>query len=294
MPRMHDHEVDTDPALVRTLLAQQFPHWADLPIRRIDSSGTDHAIYRLGDDIAARLPLIHWATAQAEKEALWLPLLAPQLPVAIPTPLAMGEPGHGYPWRWAVHAWLPGANPGADTDLVALAEDAAALILAIREIDPGGRELPKASGGAALLRARDEAMQTRMLQLADEYDVAALSAAWARDFGAAQAWKGPRAIIHGDLSPGNLILTHGKLSGLIDFGFFGLGDPATDIRIAWSVFSGASRARFRDALGVDDDTWIRARAWALAHGVMALAYYRNTNPGICAVARRIIGEVLAD
>lgn len=297
MPRMHADEVDSDPSLVKRLLAAQFPHLADLPIRRIASTGTDHAIYRLGDALAARLPLIHWALAQAEKEALWLPLLAPQLPVALPEPIAIGEPGEGYPYRWPIHSWLDGKSVrDADCDLTALARDAAALILAMRAVDPRGHDLPKASGGTALLRSRAETVLARVPQLAsiEGVDAPAVSEALRRDLAAARDWKGPRAIIHGDLSPGNLIIRAGKLAGLIDFGFLGLGDPASDLRIAWTVFRGASRGVFRDALGADDAIWRRARGWALEQAVMQITYYEHTSPGLAAIARETMAEAILD
>src|SRR5277367_4066854 len=121
--KMHAAEIDTDASLVRRLLAAQFPQWADLPIERVRSGGTDNAIYRLGDDMAARLPLIERAIAQADKEYLWLPRFAPRLPLAIPVPLAIGMPAEGYPWRWSVCRWLPGEN--AIVEPIANLEDAA-------------------------------------------------------------------------------------------------------------------------------------------------------------------------
>src|SRR5438045_2567318 len=108
--KMHADEVDTDVSLVGRLLATQFPQWADLPIRPVRSAGTDNAIYRLGDALAVRLPRIHWAVGQVDKEQQWLPRLAPLLPLAIPVPLAKGTPAEGYPWHWSVYGWLEGEN----------------------------------------------------------------------------------------------------------------------------------------------------------------------------------------
>ena len=132
--KMHADEVDTDPSLVRRLLADQFPQWADLPIDPVESSGTDNAIYRLGEDMAVRLPRIHGGTGTIDKELRWLPMLAPLLPVAISRPLAKGSPGQGYPWHWSVHRLAgrrererrtagrsrrPGAGPGRLRDRAA-------------------------------------------------------------------------------------------------------------------------------------------------------------------------------
>jgi aminoglycoside phosphotransferase (APT) family kinase protein len=143
---MHVDEVDTDASLVRRLLAAQFPQWADLSIEPVASTGTDNAIYRLGDDMAVRLPRIGWATGQVDLEQRWLPTLAPRLPVAIPVVLARGEPAEGYPWHWSVQRWLRGENPvvGCDPDPASLASDAAQVIAALQSTDhvdgpPAGR-----------------------------------------------------------------------------------------------------------------------------------------------------------
>ena len=134
LPKMHDDEVETDVELVRRLLAEQFPQWAELPIRPVDSYGTDHDIYRLGDDLAARLPRIEWATGQAAKEAQWLPKLAPHLPLAVPVQLATGQPAEGYPFEWSVYEWLPGENAnGTIDDLDRAAVDLAAFVTALRD-----------------------------------------------------------------------------------------------------------------------------------------------------------------
>ena len=134
---MHENEVHTDKTLVRSLLKTQFPRWADLPIERVASAGTDNALYRLGDGLVVRLPRIHWAAGQVAKEYQWLPKLAPALPLAIPEPLVMGDPGEGYPWHWAVHRWLPGENATLDhiTDIDQATRDLAGFILALRQID---------------------------------------------------------------------------------------------------------------------------------------------------------------
>src|SRR5262245_46714548 len=135
---MHEGELSTDAGLVRALLEQQFPKWAGLPIERVPSSGTDNALYRLGDDMVVRLPRIEWATGGIGKDFRWLPVLAPLLPVAIPTPLARGRPAAGFPWEWGVYSWLPGANPALGAGGPALARDLARFVGALREIDTAG------------------------------------------------------------------------------------------------------------------------------------------------------------
>ena len=125
--KMHVDEVHTDAGLVRRLLAAQFPEWAGLSIDRVSSSGTDNALYQLGDDMVVRLPRIHRAVGGVRNEQEWLPKLAQLLPVAIPVPLAKGEPGEGYEWQWSVYRWLEGetASPDRVQDLRSLAVDLA-------------------------------------------------------------------------------------------------------------------------------------------------------------------------
>ncbi len=142
---MHADEVDTDVSLVRRLLAAQFPDWADLQIEPVPSSGTDHAIYRLGDNMAVRLPRTHRVTGQVDKEHQWLPRLAPLLPLATPVPLAKGMPGEGYPWHWSVYRWLGGENATVERigDPLRAATDLAQFIAALQRIDPAGRTAPR-------------------------------------------------------------------------------------------------------------------------------------------------------
>ena len=289
---MHADEVATNAALVRRLLAAQFPQWADLPIEPVASAGTDNAIYRLGNDMAVRLPRIHWATGQVELEQRWLPKLAPLLPVAIPVLLGKGEPAEGYPWHWAIHGWLNGENPAVDglTDPGSFATEVAEFVAALRRIDPTGG--PPAGRGVPLAE-RDAPTRTAMDELDGIVDTAAVAAAWDRAL-QAPAWHGPPVWVHGDLQSGNLLVVDDKLSAVIDFGCLGVGDPACDLIFAWNSLSAETRDVFRSALAVDDATWARGRGWALSVGLIALPYYQTTNPVLASIARHSIDEVLAD
>lgn len=295
--KMHAEEVETDASLVRRLLAAQFPQWAALSIERITSSGTDHAIYRLGDDLAVRLPRIHWATGQVAKDERWLAALAPHLPLAIPVPLAQGEPAEGYPWRWSVVPWLEGeawTSDGID-DLRQAALALAQFIRALQRVDAtGGPVAGKANFYRGVpLSVRDADFRAQVAASGDMVDARAMIEAWEAAL-AAPAWDGPPVWLHGDLSrPGNLLVAGGRLSAVIDFGCLGVGDPASELAAAWALFSGESRAAFRAALPFDDATWARGRGWALI-GVGALPYYRETNPAIVAEALHTIAEVLAE
>lgn len=289
--KMHAEEVHTDAALVRRLLEGQFPQWAELPIERVPSTGTDNALYRLGDDLVARLPRIHWAVGSVAKDLRWLPLLAPLLPVEIPVPLAKGLPAEGYPWEWGVYPWLAGANPtvGGIPDAEALARELAQFVAAVRRIDLA--DPPPA--GRAVLAMREEETRAAIAELRGTIDTHAAATVWEAALQTA-ATSRPSGWIHGDLMPGNLLLQSGRLAGVIDWGGVGIGDPACDVMPAWTVLPAEVRNDFRDELGVDETTWIRGRGWALSVGLVALPYYEETNPRFAAVARHVIAEVLAD
>ena len=294
--KMHQDEVDTSAALVGRLLAEQFPQWADLPITPVPSAGTDNALYRLGDALAVRLPRIHWAVGQVDKEATWLPRLGPALPLAVPAVLAHGAPGAGYPYPWAVYRWLGGANaaeaPPADMSQAAL--DLAHFLLALQRLDTTGGPAALDHGlRGAPLAGRDADTRQAIAALGDTMDAAAATAVWEEAL-RAREWHRPPVWFHGDLLPGNLLVADGRLSAVIDWNGLGVGDPACDLVIAWALFAGESRAAFRAALGVDDATWARGRGHALSQALIFIPYYRHTNPLGVAYHRRTLAAVLAD
>ncbi|MBC7805701.1 MAG: aminoglycoside phosphotransferase family protein [Akkermansiaceae bacterium] len=295
--KMHADEIDTDVALVRRLLTTQFLRWADLPIIPVPSGGTDNAIYRLGTDMAVRLPRIHWATGQVEKERRWLPHMAPRLPLAVPIPLATGLPGEGYPWHWSVYQWIEGENATADrlVDLSHAAKELAQFVTAFHAIDSTGGPLAGAhnfSRGVPLAM-RDGAVRTAIAELDGLIDTDMATAAWKVAL-QAPLWNAPPVWVHGDLQSGNLLAMEGNLTAVIDFGAMGVGDPACDLIVAWNLFSAESREVFRTTLCADDATWARGRGWALSVGLIALPYYLNTSPAMVRYARHTISEVLAD
>lgn len=290
--KMHADEAHTDVDLVRRLLEAQFPDWAMLPIERVSSSGTDNALYRLGDDMVVRLPRVEWATGGVDKDFQWLPRLAPLLPVSVPAPLARGKPAEGYPWEWGVYTWLEGENPtvGAVADPGSLAGDLVHFLRAFRRIDLSGG--PASRRGAPLV-SQDDWTRAALVGLEGMIDTEAATAAWDAALNT-PAWAGPPMWIHGDLLPGNLLLQDGRLSAVIDFAIVGVGDPACDLIVAWAALPGATRDHFRAELEVDEDTWARGRGWALSIALVALPYYKDTNPAFAGIARHAIREVLAD
>lgn len=294
---MHTGEVETDVDLVKRLLATQFPHWAGLPIRPVRSCGTDNAIYRLGEAMVIRLPRVGWAIEQVEKEHCWLPVLAPHLPLAIPTPLAKGRPGEGYPWSWSVCSWLEGEKATLEhlDDARQAAMDLAAFVTALWQIDATGGPPAGAHnfGRGVPLRERDAPTRAAIAALERVMETAPLTAAWDAAI-AVPSWDRPAVWVHGDLQPSNLLAVTGRVRAVIDFGGLGVGDPACDLIVAWNLFPTESRAIYRAALGVDDATWARGRGWALSIALIQLPYYRDTNPELAVTARRAIDQVLSE
>ena len=295
--KMHADEVDIDEGLVRRLVDEQFPRWTKLPLQRVYSAGTDNAMYRLGDELVVRLPRKPDTSGRAAKEFRWLPALAPLLPLLVPVPIELGGPGGGYPSNWTICRWLDGENPTIDgqSDRIRVATDLAGFVGALQAIDPSDGPPPGAHnfGRGAPLRSRNDSMRASITASRGLVDVDAIAAAWEADLNA-PLWPHSPVWIHGDLAPGNLLMASRRLTGIIDFGGLGVGDPACELLPAWNFFTGAAREVYRAALGVDDDTWARGRGWALSVAVIALPYYLNTNPVIVAWARRMIEEVLAD
>jgi aminoglycoside phosphotransferase (APT) family kinase protein len=281
---MHADELPIEIPTVRRLLEGQFPEWAALPLERVASTGTDNALFRLGDDMVVRLPRIEWAAGGIEKDFRWLPLLAPWLPIAIPTPLGRGRPAAGFPWEWGVYSWLPGENPTLGSGDAPLARDLAGFVRALRNVDAA--DAPPSRRGKPLATQDERARQalTEVPEAKDAWEAALAVPEWADR----PVW------LHADLLPGNLLVLEGRLAAVIDFAVAGIGDPACDLIPAWSVLHGEARQIFRCEAGLDDDTWARGRGWALSLGLIALPYYRETNPGFAAVARNLIDEVVTE
>ena len=295
-PTLHADEVPSDEHLVRRLLAAQFPEWSGLPVQRHGTTGSDHALYRLGDELVVRMPRKAWVDLQVDKEREWLPRLAPHLPAAVPEPLAKGRPGEGFPFWWSVYRWLDAQDPPAEgVDDPVLAAELGQFVVALRSLDTAGGPIagPQNFGRGVALEIRDEATRRAITQLEGEFGVAAITAAW-EDALRAPVWDGPPVWVHGDLTPENILVRDGRLAAVIDWGCMGMGDPAVDVMAAWSIFPAAARQAFRDAAAVDDATWARGRGWALSTALIALPYYGETHPPRAANARFRIREVLAD
>lgn len=274
---MHADEVAIDEGLVRRLLEVQQPHLADRPLRRVEPWGTDHAIWRLGDDLVVRLPRIGRAAGQVGLEAAWLPFLAPTLPVDVPTPVALGEPACGYPYPWAVHRWVEGEGAALDRldDPLRFAVDLAGVVHQLQSLPVTGA--PEASNRARPLHEYDEVAREAIARAGQLVDADAATTVWEAAL-AAPPHAGPPVWVHGDLE-GNCLVRDGRLGGLVDWGSACAGDPAADVQVVWSpLFTEASRRAFLHALDVDDATVARSRGAAIHQACAALPYYLATYP----------------
>jgi aminoglycoside phosphotransferase (APT) family kinase protein len=283
--KLHDGELDITEGLLRRLLDAQFPQWAGRPLREPPASGTENVMFRLGDDLVVRMPRLPGAATVIQKEHRWLQWLAPRLPLAVPEPVGLGEPGEGFPLAWAIYRWLPGDHDMSD--LPGTARRLGGFVAALQRVDIPP-DAPRAYRGGSYAGS-DEDVRTaaRDLGVPQALDV------WAAALRVSEP--GDRAVwLHSDLLPPNLLTTGGRLSAVIDFGCAGVGDPASDLMPAWTVFDTAARAHFRAELAVDDRTWERGRAWALVFGLGAWHYYRATNPPFAALGQQTVNRVLTD
>ncbi|MEV7193384.1 aminoglycoside phosphotransferase family protein [Streptomyces sp. NPDC093510] len=265
--------MQTDADLVRRLLAEQFPQWAELPVASVPLPGMDNATFRLGDDMSVRLPRYPRWIGQVEREQRWLPWLAPQLPLTISTPIAAGRPGQGYPFPWSVYRWLDGEAATTDglADPVRTARELAVFVGALQRIDATGGPAPDLSNAFRGERmgtecdslAADSLVRAKIAKLDGIVDTDAVTAVWEAAL-AAPAWDRDPVWLHGDLATGNLLAVDGHLSAVIDFGTLAVGDPACDLIPTWMFLPAEARDTFRTAVGLDDATWARARGLALA------------------------------
>ena len=297
-PELGPVPVRTTPGagLVHRLVSDQFPHWSALPVRPVAQGGWDNATFHLGDHMLVRMPTAAEYALAVDKEHRWLPALAPQLPRPVPTPLAKGEPGAGYPFPWSVYVWLAGepARPDRISQPVRFGQDLAEFVAALRSIDTAGGPPPGRHnwyrGGP--LRTFEPLLQDALDTLGDHVDTELAKEVWTAALGA--PWDGADAWFHGDLAPGNLLLNGGELSAVIDFGTCGVGDPACDLAIAWTLLTGEGRHAFRQGLRVDAGTWARGRGWALWKALTTCASTSSSDVDEAAVdAWRVLREVLA-
>jgi aminoglycoside phosphotransferase (APT) family kinase protein len=292
------NKAEVTPDLVARLVVEQFPQWADLPVRRVAEDGHDHSTFHLGDAMSVRLPSGEFYSPQVEKEQRWLPTLAPQLPLPVPEPLAKGAPTAEFRHPWSIYRWLEGHKASAEriADLEEFARQLASFLSALYAIDPTGG--PRSGlhnffrGGEVTTYEGETLDAIAVLAAQDAIDAAGALAVWRATREA--RWTGDPVWVHGDMAAGNLLVNdEGQLSAVIDFGCAAIGDPACDLTIAWTAFEGASREAFRDGLDLDEGTWARARGWALWKAAIMLARFPE-GPRRQMLHQRVIADVIAE
>ena len=292
---MHANQLHVPVETVRCLIAEQFPQWADLPVRPLPSSGTVNALFRIGDHLTGRFPLQQIDVAVARRwlqdEADAARELAGRTAYATAEPVAIGEPGAGYPLPWSVQTWVPG-TPAAEDDpsgSVAFAHDLAAFLLGVRSIDTRGRTFARGGRGGDL-RNHDAWMQECFARSEHLVDVPRLRQVWIslRDLPRTS----PDVMTHGDLTPGNVVVAGGRLAGVIDVGGLGPADPALDLVAAWHLLQAGPREILRADLGNDDLEWCRGQAWAFEQAMGAVWYYAESNWAMHRMGRTTLQRIL--
>ncbi|WP_347400311.1 aminoglycoside phosphotransferase family protein [Bacillus sp. B1-WWTP-T-0.5-Post-4] len=285
--KMHADELKIEERLVRRLLVDQFPRWAELPLRKVEPVGTVNAVFRLGDEYSIRLARRKGPTTPGGREFLWLPKIAPLVPLEIPVPIAQGRPNNEYPWFWEIHSWLKGETvPIEALEEIQAARDLAEFVLALQQVDPTGGPL----GRGIPLAQRDKDFRYWLARFNGD---PAVSAVWESAL-SAPPWNGPPVWHHGDLDVRNWLVRDKRISGVIDWGTMGIGDPACDVMVAWKLHSPEARDVFLDATRTDDATLARARGWVVSQAVAILAYYTpQNNPTLYNEAKSWLDLVLA-
>lgn len=288
--------VELEVGQVRRLVATQFPQWADLPVRRVADEGWDNQTFHLGSAMSVRLPSAAEYASAVDKEHRWLPVLAPRLPLPIPVPLARGVPGEGYPHDWSIYQWLSG-EPAASadiTDLTRFGADLADFLVALRQVDPSNGPAPGLHnwyrGGP--LATYDKMARDSLETLDGHVDTDLAGEIWQAALRA--PWDQRPVWFHGDVASGNLLVADGVLAAVIDFGTCGVGDPACDLAIAWTLLSGESRKVFADRMSVDPATWARGRGWALWKALAVCASYVSDGEPLPPDASRALNEILTE
>ena len=294
---MHAGQLTVSPQMVRELVDEQFPGWRGLPITGITSSGTVNAIFRIGDELAARFPLqpadVASTRRRLESEAEAARELLGRTRFATPEVVALGEPGANYPLPWSVQTWLPGVT-AADEDpaeSAGFAHDLAEFVCGVRAIDTRGRAF-RGNGRGGDLRSHDSWMEACFGRSEQLLDVPRLRRMWGTMRTLART--APDTMTHGDLIPANVLVSGGRLTGIIDVGGMGPADPALDLVGAWHLLEAQPRQVVRDYLGCDDLEWERGKAWAFEQAAGLVWYYRDSNPAMSRMGLRTLQRILTD
>ncbi|KTD62135.1 aminoglycoside phosphotransferase family protein [Legionella spiritensis] len=290
---MTNQLVNINSDLVKQLILSQFPQWKDLPVKPVALSGWDNRTYHLGDDMLVRLPSAESYAAQVDKEQAWLPKLASKLPLQIPKPLALGQPEFGYPFNWSVYEWIGGETLAeVAVDKQTLAKELADFLTHLYQIPAMEGPAPGAHNfyrGGSLVVYDVETRQAIQI-LEKSIDAKTALSIW--EIALTARWQNPPVWVHGDISPGNLIVRDEHLHAVIDFGLLSVGDPACDLVMAWNYFGSKGRQVFKEAMALDNNTWRRARGWALWKALIIASGMSKTNAVEAGRSHQIIEDIL--
>ncbi|GGF28821.1 acetyltransferase [Halobacillus andaensis] len=288
--------MDINVNLVRGLIDEQFPEWSELDITPVRNGGNDNRTFHLGDYMSVRLPSSEHYVPQVEKEQKWLPKLAKELSLPISTPIAKGYPNQDYPFPWSINKWLEGETlaPKNIRDVNQLARDLGSFLIELQLVDASGGPL---AGKHNFYRGGDLAVYNQETRDAidantDTLNTSILNEIW--NLALSSKFSGRPVWVHGDMAPGNILTRDGKLSAVIDFGILGVGDPSCDYVMAWTFFDDESRKVFKRTLNTDEETWNRARGWALWKALITYNWNRRSNKEIAEESYNIINTIQED
>ncbi|MEW9502886.1 aminoglycoside phosphotransferase family protein [Jeotgalibacillus marinus] len=282
--------------LVVRLINGQFPEWSDLEIRPVKFSGNDNRTFHLGEHMSVRLPSAASYVPQVEKEQIWLPILNKELSLPISTPLAKGNPSEEYPWPWSINKWLEGETLSQKNlnDLHQFARDLGTFLIELQSIDASGGPLAGKHnfyrGGS--IAVYDEESRDAIENNKDTFNEHLLKEIW--ELALDSKWDSEPVWVHGDIAPGNILVKDGRLCAVIDFGILGVGDPACDATMAWTFFDKNSRKIFKNVLNMKEETWNRARGWALWKALITYNGYKNSNKAIAEESYNVINIIVYD
>ncbi|MGN6669939.1 MAG: aminoglycoside phosphotransferase family protein [Candidatus Nucleicultricaceae bacterium] len=282
--------------LARSLIKEQFPEYAHLNVTSVEKQGHDNRTYRLGDDMLIRLPTAESYALKVPKEQALLPQLAPHLTVRIPAPLKMGVASSTYPYPFSIYTWLQGTSLNLltldEAPLKTLALDLATFLKelqSIRDVEgprPGQHNWWRGDH----VSVYDKDARTQIAKLSGLIDSPKALTLW--DDASKTRWNKTPVWIHGDFAVGNILLHENKLSAVIDFGGMGVGDPASDLVLAWTFLKGEARQIFIKTMDLDDDTWLRAQAWALWKATFELCQIADPTDPLASAHKKIIEDLL--
>lgn len=282
--------------LAKNLIKQQFPEFIKLPLQSVEIQGHDNRTFRLGEDKLIRLPSAKPYSLQVKKEQTWLPFFASNLSISIPKPIALGQPSNIYPWDWSIYNWLDGVSANtlalSDDTLNHIARDLAQFLKEMHKIDITGAPTPGLHNywRGDHISIYDEQARTKITELHDIIDTQAALYLWETAINS--KWDQPPVWIHGDFATGNILIKDSRVRSIIDFGCIGIGDPACDLVIAWTLLKNQSRKIFKEEINLAPNTWLRARGWALWKATFELCRIKDKSSQTALTQKNIIQDII--